>query len=358
MQKKLTLVDKIIQNRVLSHILFWLGCLIIFTIIASLNSSNFKEALISYLGFLPSWLFAGYLLIYYQVPKYLLKKKYWQFALSFSISVYLFSVLARLSSVYFAEPFFRDNFEQESLLEIISDPLFLAEVYFPNVYVVVFLMLTIKVIKDRFEEKHRLEVMHSEKMNTELKFLKAQIHPHFLFNTLNSLYALTLTKSDDAPEVVVKLSEMLDYMLYQCNEPTVSINKEVELLQGYIDLETLRYGDKLDISFNHNLVNSTSDIAPLILLSFVENAFKHGASGNATNPKIKIDLIVIDGVLHFEVFNTKSYSVTNEKEAVKKNGIGSVNAKRQLELNYKDSYDLKIHETNESYLIRLKIELK
>ena len=353
---KTTLVDRIMQNRILSHVLFWGGFFVIFTILATLNSGDIKESLISYLAFLPAQLLAGYILVYYQVPKLLLKKKYLIFAISFFLSIYGFSVLARLSSIYLAEPFFRENFYQESIIEVLLDPLYLAVVYFPSVYVFVFLMLVVKIIKDRFQEIHQLEIIQKEKANTELKFLKAQIHPHFLFNTLNNLYALTLIKSDAAPEVVLKLSEMLDYILYQCNEPTVPIIKEIELLQGYIDLEMLRYGEQLELSFTHSYDDPNILFAPLILLSFVENAFKHGASGNLKNPKINIVLEIKNSQLYFKIFNTKMLQI-NESKKDQKKGIGFNNAERQLELNYKNNYDLKINDNENDYEVILKIDL-
>ena len=355
MSQKLNLIDRIIQNRLPSHILFWVGCLIMFTILAAFNSGNFKEDLISFMGLLPSWLSASYLLVYVQIPKFLNEKRYLLFMVSTIITIYCFSALARFSSIYFAEPFFRENFYQESLLEILSDPLHLAIKYFPNVYVVVFLMLIIKVFKDSFEEKHKLEMIQREKTDIELKYLKAQINPHFLFNTLNNLYSLTLTKSDIAPEVVVKLSDLLDYMLHHGNEKTVYFHKEVKLLQGYIDLERLRHGNKLSISFNHSLDDPSIKIAPLILLSFVENAFKHGA--NSIGSKININLEVKEEELYFKVFNSKSLKLNENSSTNKKQGIGFLNAKRQLELNYKDKYKLFVNESPHNYQVELKILL-
>lgn len=356
MSDKTSFVDRILQNRILTHILFWAGFLILFTVIAALNSGSIKEPLISYLSMLPIQMIAGYLLVYYQVPKLLLKKKYVAFGISIIVSVYGFSILARLSTIYVAEPFFRQTFEQESIWEVAADPLYLTIVYFPAVYVIVFLMLIFKIIKDRFEEKQQLETIQKEKANTELKFLRAQIHPHFLFNTLNNLYSLTLTKSDVAPQVVLKLSEMLDYMLYQCNDPTIAISKEIELIQNYLDLERLRYRKQLQLQFNHQLDQPNTQIAPLILLSFIENAFKHGASGNPIDPVITIDLNLINKQLALKVYNTKS-PTRDDQNSDYKTGIGTANAIRQLDLNYTDHYHLDINETEAEYRVSLKIDL-
>ena len=358
MNPTLTFTDRIIQSRIASHLLFWGGFLLTFTLLATLNSGTISNNLINYLSLLPAQMMAAYTLIYFQVPKLLLKKKYAWFALSFLFSIYLFAVIARLSIIYIAEPFTRTDFEQESILEVITDPAYLFAVYFPVVYVIVFLLFALKTIKERFEERHQMQALEQEKTANELKFLKAQIHPHFLFNTLNSLYALTLAKSDAAPQVVVKLSELLDYILYQCNEPSIAIEQEIDLLQGYIDLETLRYGEKLELTFEHDLGQKGAKVAPLILLSIVENAFKHGASGNPINPKIHIHLKVENEQLNFSVFNTKTTTSTNKLPRRGRSGIGSINVSRQLALNYPNKHELKIEDTPNTYLVQLTINLK
>ena len=152
--------------------------------------------------------------------------------------------------------------------------------------------------------------------------MKAQIHPHFLFNTLNNLYVLTLQKSDKASDIVLKLSEMLDYMLYKCNENRVTIAQEVQLIQNYIDLEQLRYGDRLELVFNKNIDNHQTQIAPLILVSLIENAFKHGASGSVAVPKIKIDFVIKNEQLLFSIYKNifktgwLSYNILERKLAI------------------------------------------
>ena len=218
-------------------------------------------------------------------------------------------------------------------------------------------MLIIKIFKERFEQKHEIEVLQKEKVHHELQFLKAQIHPHFLFNTLNNLYALTLAKSDVAPAVVMKLSDMLDYILYQCNEPTVTMQQEVDLIQGYIDLEKLRHGANLMVSFRTELDNPNVPIAPLILLSLVENAFKHGVHHRIPNPIIDIHLKVADEVLTMNVENTKIPAKLMEGVVSTNQGIGKVNLQRQLALNYHKRYHLTIEDTDETYRVLLTINL-
>ncbi|TSE04180.1 sensor histidine kinase [Aquimarina algiphila] len=358
MVKKKNLIDWIIQNRVVSHLIFWVLLFISLPILAALNDGSVKKTVISGLSFLPAQLLASYFLVYYQVPKLLFKKKYLKFGVSFLISVYVLLVLSKLLNMYLTEIFAPKYFEYKSLFEIITAPFHLAVVYFPSVYVFVFLMFTTKAFKDRFEERHQLEVLQKEKANTELKFLKAQTNPHFLFNTLNNLYSLTLERSEKAPEVVLKLSDMLDYMLYQCKDAEVPLKKEIDFIQDYIDLESLRYGNKLTLDFTHHLHSPNVMIAPLILISFVENAFKHGASNNLNNSVIKIELTTNQDQLCFKVFNTLPLNKQNDIENESHSGIGFSNSQRQLELNYKNNYNLKSTKTDIDFQIILNINLK
>tara|TARA_R110002096_G_C14656612_1_gene727034 strand:- start:1308 stop:2381 length:1074 start_codon:yes stop_codon:yes gene_type:complete len=352
-----SIIDIVIQNRVISHLLFWSFFLIIFVIIASLNSGEIKKQTIIYFSLLPSQMIAAYILNYYQIPRLLLKKDYLLFIVSIILCVYIFSALGRLSVVYIAEPLIREDFTQEPVVEILSDTAHLFSIYFPSVYIYAFIMLIIKLIKNRFEEKHQIEILEKEKATNELKFLKTQIQPHFLFNTLNNLYALTLEKSDLAPEIVLKLSALLDFILYQSDESTISIHKEIELLQGFIDLESLRYGDKLDLVFEHNIDNANTQIAPLVLLPIIENAFKHGSSGNPDHARIHITLTVVNLELHFEVHNTKPKIHLLEVDP-NKTGIGTINLKRQLELNYPNKNRLKVEDSLDSYSVKLYLDLK
>ncbi len=356
MSTKKTFIDSILQNKILSHTLLWSFFLLFSTTLATLNSGKLTEELIKYLAILPSQMLASYFLIYFQIPKLSLKKKYVSFFISLIISGYFFSALARFCVVHIAEPLFRKDFEQETILEILSDSDYLFSVYFPSVYSVAFIVLIIYSLRKRAEQQQQIEILQKEKATNELKFLRAQIQPHFLFNTLNNLYALTLSKSDLAPKVVLKLSEILDFILYQSNQPEIPIEKEIELIESFIELETLRYGDLLDIQFHHEIKDQKSNIAPLILLPFVENAFKHGVAGNLENPKIKIDLKIDNNTLQFQVYNNKPKVIVSVKETMK-GGIGTQNLKRQLELNYLDKYNLDVENTEEEYRVFLQIDL-
>lgn len=356
MKNKDSFLDRILQNRVLSHVLFWCSFLFIFTILGVLDSGTFKPNALTNLAMLPSQIAAAYLLNYYQWPKLLFKRKYMLFLLSLLLSVYFLSAFARFNVVHIVEPFFRENFEQETIQEILSDFVYIFSVYCPAVYTYALIMLAVKAIKTRFEEKHQIELLQKEKATNELRFLKAQIQPHFLFNTLNNLYALTLSKSDLAPQVVLKLSELLDFILYQSDQEYIAIEKEIELIQGFIDLESLRYGNALDVTFSKTIDNVNAPIAPLILLPLVENAFKHGISSDPKNAKINIDITVVNNTVKFKVFNTKRKDIEKHLQN-QKSGIGTGNLNRQLEINYAGRYTLSIDEKADSYFVELLIDL-
>jgi LytS/YehU family sensor histidine kinase len=206
-----------------------------------------------------------------------------------------------------------------------------------------------------YKGQQRLLKINQEKKTGELKALKNQLNPHFLFNTLNNLYTLSLKKSDKAPEVISKLSDILDYMLYRCDETFVSIHKEIELIQNYLALEKIRYGDRVDISFTHTIDNGAK-IAPLLLLTFIENAFKHGVVQELNKAKINIDIAAKDNQIKIVVMNTKPKGFV--ENATEKSKIGLSNVKQQLALIYQNEFDLKIDDTLDAYTIELILPYK
>ncbi|SEB39272.1 Histidine kinase [Tenacibaculum sp. MAR_2009_124] len=211
------------------------------------------------------------------------------------------------------------------------------------------------LLKYRFYKKQQnLLKLKEQKTTAELTVLKQQLNPHFLFNTLNNLYALTIKKSDQAPLIIEKLSNMLDYMLYRCDERFVSINKEVELIENYLVLEKLRYGNRVHINFENKLKENVS-IAPLIMLTFIENAFKHGVAQELNQATINISLINTKENVVFVVENTKPNNIVEKED---KQSIGLTNVKKQLELLYPEKYELSIVNKAKKYQTILKLALK
>jgi len=354
---KLSIVDKILKNRPLTHLMFWCVILILQSQVFLYVGHDFKVVLVSTLALLPSIVFAAYLLTYYQLPKLAYKKKYIQFVISLLFSMYIFTFLGRVITIYLAEPYL--GIEESPSLDYIGRVAGgidrLARNYLLAVYLAPILMASIKLIKQRSQVRSELDALEKEKATSELNFLKTQIHPHFLLNTLNNIYALTLKKSDLAPDSVLRLSEMLTYVLYRCSDKYVPIVNEIKLLDNYIALEKLRYGENLKLSFTKEISNQEAKIAPLILLSIIENAFKHGASGATEIPEITIKLSETDGHLYFSVFNSKE---NENNDGLIKAGIGGQNIKKQLDLLYQNNYDYQVIENETTHQVILKISLK
>jgi len=200
-------------------------------------------------------------------------------------------------------------------------------------------------------QKLQLEV---EKSEANLNFLKAQINPHFFFNTLNNLYSLTLKKSDEAPEVVLKLSSLMSYMLYESNAPKVLLDKEIEYLNNYLDVERLRFGSRLCVSFEIEGKTEGIKIPPMILILFVENSFKHGASKMITQPWIKLNLSVENNRLDFSIINSKP---SNIESPMTKGNIGLKNVRKRLELLYPGTHELNIVSEPDNYAVHLSLQL-
>lgn len=352
-------VNAILQHKLGRHLTFWVLIYIVFTIAQSSFESQPYDIYTIILLNIPGLIapiIASYFLNYYLIPRYFNSKRYLEFSILFILSAYFICVFARIINVHFAEALFRQGeFYQESIFEIATQFRHLITVYFPEIYFIAFAMAVLKQQTLAFEMKQRNMLLEKEKSQTELNFLKAQIHPHFLFNTLNNLYVLTLKKSDKAPDVVEKLSEILDYILYRGRDTAVPVAKEIKLLENYVSLEKLRYGDHLKISFRKEVDDPGTSIAPLLLLSLVENAFKHGASNQLTDPIIAIELTLLNQVLHFKVFNTKGETAATEDSSYR-NGIGISNIRRQLALIYSE-YSFDVKEEKKSYLVMLSIKL-
>ena len=226
-----------------------------------------------------------------------------------------------------------------------------------EVYVISF-FTAIKLTIDWLRESSKLHDLEKRQLKTELRFLRSQVSPHFFFNTLNNIYSLTLEKSDQAPEVVLKLSELMRYLLYATKKQRQDLTSEINCIRNYIDLERIRFDDslKIDMNISGNLDNCK--IPPMLLIPLIENCFKHGASKNIGDMKIKIDVNVDDSFMDFKVSNSIPVVKKEYVYPVKRGGIGLSNVKKRLELGYaKSEYDLKIFEEDKMFNVFLKLKV-
>lgn len=212
--------------------------------------------------------------------------------------------------------------------------------------------VTIRLLKTQLAGKEKEKNLMREKLETELKFLRAQTNPHFLFNTLNNIYGLARKKSDQTAAVVMKLSGILRFMLYESGKDFITISEETRIISDYLELEKIRYNERLSVCFDSKIDQPSQPVSPLLLLPFIENAFKHGVSNTRFNSFVKIELELNNGQLDFIVENTKG-DVAVGKEVGQ---IGLSNARRQLELMYSE-YRLDVQDMETTFKIRLLINL-
>ncbi len=348
MESNQNFIEKIFQNRILLHVLFWLSTLVIFGVYGSAIGWPFLAGVLIKLFFLPIQIAATYYLIYYQVPTFLYNKRYVRFAISFFISILICSTLA-----HFVEDFgivkvmsgYSDNLH--TAWEIIRNPFANVGYNAEDIYLTVFMVTGLKFMKQRVEAKTQMDILEQEKANAEINLLKAQINPRILSKTLHQLHTLTKEKSDAAPEVVIKLSEMLDYMLYQCNSPKVLVSDEIILIQNYLDLEKLQHGAALQVTFFHHLENKELAITPLLLLSLIESVFTKKGENLPPNAKVEIILQENNDQLDCKILSNLMTLSTIEKTDFKK----------QLDLLYPNQSKLIINSKGATNVIELMLDL-
>lgn len=347
---------KIGGNRVLTHVVFWAMIILGNTVIYGSRDGEYLKQFIIESASLPSFLLAAYGNLYVLLPLYLAKRKYIVYfflllLLLFASFNFLYFYFAPLVRPYVSIP------RQQITSNGRYTPFMLWHMFWV-LTPLVFITTSIKLFKQwYFEEKEKQELVR-EKLRAELNYLKGQVHPHFLFNTLNNLYALTLQKSEDAPKIVLKLSELMSYMLYDTQVNKIELSREISHIRNYVDLEKIRYGNRLAVSFNvYGDVNGKK-IAPLLLIPFVENAFKHGASNLTEDCWVTIDIKAKEDTLAVKVENNKSKTSVAKVEGDYRFGIGLTNVQRRLALLYDGKHELHIEDEPEHYAIDLNLDLK
>ena len=286
-----------------------------------------------------------YVNIFYLIPKYLFAQKTLLYVLFLLLGIVLITpVYISMRMITFR------NFPD------------LASQYYNNMSSIVFLEIFVAIaslfyaiVVDWLKKRVEVTELYTTNIESELNFLKTQINPHFLFNTLNSIYALTLKKSDEAPDLILKLSEIMRYMLYDCNEDLVPLDQEINYLKNYLELEKFRKGKTNDIILKVEGNPEGKSIAPLLLITFVENAFKHGVN-NTEKGYVHIHFRILDDRLEFDIENSVSPQIHLTNLGKKSGGIGLENVKRRLELLYPGRNKLDIQKSIDSFRVSLVIE--
>lgn len=292
-----------------------------------------------------SYFFSNYL-----IPQYLLKNKRGQFVLYTLYAIIISFFFINISILYGLS--FLEHLQPERTAPITKTLL----IIILGVYFVVVIFSTIMLVLNSFKTIVKNEDLKNKFLETqlqlkeqELKFLKMQIHPHFLFNSLNTIYGYALRKGDEAPKMILKLSNLLDYILYQVDKPLVSLQNEIKHLQDYISLEKMRFHDTLQVDIKDETHSQNIEIAPMLLIPFVENSFKHGAIQNG-KLSVHIDISLQSDTLYFSVEN--SYKANQNPN----HGIGLDNIKKRLNMLYPNAHSLKITEGDDTFKIELSIQ--
>ncbi len=279
------------------------------------------------------------------LPRFLRNRNVWLYLIEFSIPF----VIVMLFRIH-VERYLIDGYSGKN--EYLYNPRFVVQLVMSYFFIVVFVSL-LKFVVEWLELEARKKEIENEKLTAELNFLKAQIHPHFLFNTLNNLYYLAYTKSENTTEVIAKLSQMMRYMIYDSNHTKVLLTKEIEYIESYIGLERLRLNNQIPIDFSVEGNISTILITPFILITFLENAFKHGVTNNNPNAWVKISLRVNGNECLYTVSNSKIPSAQSDNGG--KSGIGLQNVHRRLALSYPNQYEMNVDDQMETYTVQLKL---
>lgn len=341
----------------IAHIIYWLiaACLLFFVFSNRNYDYNIRLILVSFIIII-SYVVV-YLVNYFFIPKFLFAGKTWIFIyviLGIFITILWLVLYSSIINVIYSA-YLTPNImlpQKDDIIILVSGN-----------YLVIIFATVIHFIKESYRrliEKNDIEkqkqLAEIKLKEASLKLLQGQIHPHFLFNMLNNLYGLVKENTDSSREVIMKLSELLDYMLYECDKPNVCLKSEAEFIRNYIELERIRHDESFNVRFNFSDQRTDTQIAPLILFPFVENAFKHGLH-DPENSFIYIDLKVNDNKIQFKIENSISDVKKDRYLKQEGKGIGLRNIKERLELIYKDKFLLDISCNQNNYKADLEIEL-
>ncbi|MCD2423256.1 histidine kinase [Niabella pedocola] len=346
---------------ILQHLFYWLTAFSLLVFIYSTAYGSYHLGVQVILILLPVHMCYFYLLTGWVMPRFYFRGKYLQTCLLVILILPVMAVLYRLTEVFIADPFIyhfykvRDSSftwadHERPLREQLLSPLgFVNAVERSNT--VVWICVTLNLFILWHQRKQAV-------LQAELNFLKGQLHPHFLFNALNNLYALSLDKAPQTPQVILGISNILRYVLYECTAEQVPLKRDIEVLNDYIELEKLRYEDRLELNVHIDPHADHIQIAPLLMLPLVENAFKHGAAESTDMPWINIDLYLSNNDLTFKIANSKPELPVAQAYGQKFKGeIGIHNLRKRLEYIYPSKHRFRYFDESDCFIAELQIQL-
>ena len=342
-----------LRSRLGRHGLFWFvswafqGFLYSFLYIDSLTLLTFIISFTESLIYLPQHIFLSYSIIYFVLPQFIFRGQYWAGLFIIIALIVITAFLSPLILYYVIEPF-------RTLLDF---PYRFKGVFYSFLgglrvsMTIAGFAVAIKLVKHWYLKKAENEKLEKARLRAELELLKQQLHPHFMFNTLNSIYAMALRNSTQTADAIMQLSNLMRYMIAESGAPAISLSKEIQILRNYMNLEKGRIGDRLDQSLHVDGTLENKQIAPLLLLPFLENSYKHGVYGSPDAAWLTLNIDVRDSELRFHLVNGKSPSQNAGS------GTGLQNVRRRLSMLYPGSHDLRISEDEETFVVSLTLML-
>lgn len=343
-------LNRTASNRLLQHMLYWIFYVSFFGIVWGSYDFDFKKTFTIQLLLLPLHMGMVYFVIYFLLPRFLYRKKVALFFLYFWITLLIAAIINRYIDNYVILVNFFPHWYQVSVFDPIVMLTTIIKLNFPLA-----IPVTIKVF-DYFTSIQRAQQeQESKRVEAELALLRNQVHPHFLFNTLNSLYSLVLKKSDQAKDVVLRLSGLLRYLLYETAANSVPLEQEVDFIRDYLELERIRFGNTLqaDLTVKGNIEGHS--IAPMLLTPFVENAIKHSTGGLQQVASVRINIQLNGQTLMLTVDN--SIAQKDKTDAPLPGGVGLPNVAKRLDLLYAGRYELNIKADNLHHHVTLVLNL-
>jgi len=341
--KHFIIINKAVQNRFLQHLGFWCFSFIVLLNIQKVSAEVKQIDLVYTAIFHIPFVLVVYLNLNILFPQLLEKRKYLLYGLSLIVSIAIGSGFYLLLFDNWIDYVFKGYY-------------FIAYYGFWDIslYFVIYLAATslIRLARGWF----RLQEIEKEKTLTELKALRSQINPHFLFNSLNSIYSLSRKKSNLVPEKIVQLSDLMRHIIYQAEADFIPLEKEIEMVRNYIELQNLRTSGEQKIELKITGDTSSKKIAPLLFLPFVENSFKHGLKGGAEDTFVRIEIEIQENVLNFWIQNSKGF--TAEYDNINHKGIGIENVRKRLDLLYPKQHRLEIADESKIFKVTLQLKLK
>jgi len=345
------------KYKMLWHSAYWvMATLLLFLVFSNRNYDITIRMLVALIITFTS-LGVSYIINYFLIPRFLFSGKYFRFFYYLGASVLVSMWISYLSIIFIVwyASLFTKNLKFPNNTDVI--------LLLSGSYIIILFAAIIHFIKETYTRQLERDRMARQKSEAELKLkemrlklLQGQLHPHFLFNMLNNIYGLWMENSRTTPDVILKLSGLLDFMLYECNNEMIPLHKEVHLIKNYIDLEMLRHDSRLLLELDLPKDDINWQITPLILFAFVENAFKHGANRSSSSCHISISLKQVEHALILKVANSYSETATVDINNVR--GIGLKNVKERLDILYPNRHQLDIVRHNGVYEVLLVLEKK